>query len=140
VRLGHLVPGQTHATLDDQLRDVRQSVAHLHQRHAPGEIRECNTEHRDLLELTQGLDLPLRIVRREALRSRAEFPNEARAGRRLVEGVGIDEFVEQQGKIRDLSRQEPAYRANIDEALQCRRLFLQQGKVGRTCPDGLQHA
>src|SRR5216684_3798315 len=77
------------------------------------------------------VDLSLRIVRRQALRPCAEFANEARAGRRLVEGVRIDEFVEQQGKIRDLSREEPADRANIDEALQRRRLFLQQGEVGR---------
>ena len=101
--------------LDDQLRDVRPTGRSPSSAAcAPEEIRECHTEHRGLLELAQGLDLPLRIVRRQALRPCAEFANEARAGRRLVEGVRIDEFVEQQGKIRDLSREEPADRANID--------------------------
>ena len=75
--MGHLIPRKGHATRDDQFGDVRQPIAHLHERHLPSQIRECNPEHGDLLELTQRFDLPLGIVRRQPFRSRVEFAHEA---------------------------------------------------------------
>jgi hypothetical protein len=90
-------------------------IAHLHQRQAPGEIRERHAEYRHLLKLPQRLHLAFRIVRRQALGSRVEFVHEARARRQLIEGIGIDQLVQQQREIRDLPRQKTADRAYLDE-------------------------
>ena len=131
VHLGHLLPGKIHAALDDQFRDIGQPVAHRHQRQASREVRERHREHGDLLELSQGFDLPLRIVRRQPLRTRGEFTGKSRARGRLLERFRIDQFVEQQRKIRDLARQETADGANLDQTVHGRGLVLSTAR-GRT--------
>ncbi len=50
--------------LHQQFGEVRQPVAHLHERQAAGQVRHGDAEHRRALELPQGLDLFLGIVDR----------------------------------------------------------------------------
>jgi hypothetical protein len=58
-----LAPREPERLLDDQLRDVREAVAHLHHRQSPGEVRHRDAEHGRPLELAQQVDLALRIRR-----------------------------------------------------------------------------
>ena len=126
--------------MDDEFGDVGQPVAHRHQRQAAREVGESHREYRDLLELPQGFDLPLRIVRRQPLGAGGEFAGKSSARRHLVERFGIDQFVEQQRKIRDLSRQEPADGADLDQPIEGRRLLLEQRQIGRAGADRIEHA
>src|SRR5208337_1377303 len=81
VDLRHLSPGEVHAALNDELRDIGQAIADPHQGQAPGEVGKGHRKYRDLLELPQGFDLPLRVIGGQPFGARGEFrANPAREG------------------------------------------------------------
>src|SRR5580658_10317236 len=55
-----LPPAELQCALDNELGDVGEPVAHLHQRQHAGEIGDRDAEQRRALELAQCLDLQLR--------------------------------------------------------------------------------
>src|ERR1700683_492420 len=129
VDLRHLSPSEIHAALNDEFGNVGEPVADRHQRQASGEVRERHRKYRDLLELPQSLDLPFRIIGGQPLGARGQFTGKTCARGDLIEGFGVDQLVEQQGKIGDLTRQEAAYAAAVDQTIERRRLFLQQREI-----------
>ena len=102
---GHLCPGEVHAALHDELRDVGEPITHLHQRQPLREVRESHRERGNPLKDAQRLDLAFGIVRPQPLGARGQLASEARARGQLIERLGIDELVEQQRKVGDLTRQ-----------------------------------
>ena len=95
----------------------------------PGEVGKRHREYRHFLELPQPFDLPLRIVGGQAFGARGEFARESAARGGFVECLGIDQFIQQQGKVGDLPRQESADRANIDQPVERRGLLLEKREV-----------
>ena len=130
VHRGHLGPGEVHAALHDELRDVGKPIAHLHQRQPLGQVRKSHRERGDPLKDAQRLDLAFGIVRPQPLRARGQLAAESRARGQLIERLRIDQLVEQQGKIGDLARQKAADRAHVDEPIERRGLLLEQRQVG----------
>jgi hypothetical protein len=139
VRLRHLLPGKVHAALNDQFGDVGEPVADAHQRQPAGKIGQRHREHRDLLELPQCLHLTLRIVCRHALGARRQLHDESLPRWQFIERLGVDQFIQQQRKVGDLPRQKTADRAYLDQAVQRRRLLLEQSQVRGAGADRLQH-
>ena len=111
-----LLPGEPHRFLDDEFGDVRQPIAHFHQRQAPGEIRVGDAKHSGPLKLAQCFDFPLRIVVRYVLTADHEFIRELRTRQRLLEHTFIDELIEQQRRGCNLARKKIATPADVDEA------------------------
>src|ERR1017187_4627530 len=140
VDLGHLAPGEVHAALHDELGDVGQPVADPHQRETTREVGEGHRKYRNLLELAQRFDLPLRIVRGQPFGPGGEFPGKSLARRHFGERSGIDQFVEQQRKVGDLTRQEPADGTYVDQPIESRRLLLEERQIGRAGADRIEHA
>ena len=82
----------------------------------------------------------LRIIRRQPLGAGCEFAGKSRPRGRLIEGLRVDQLVEQQRKIRNLARQKTADRADLDQTIQRRGLLFQQREVGRAGADRIEHA
>ena len=82
VTRGDLLPREVQRFLHEQLCEVRETVAHLHQRQPARQVRHRDPEHRRALELPQRIDLLLGVVGARAGHARAQFRLEFRARRR----------------------------------------------------------
>ena len=58
----HLLPAESHRALDNNLGDLGQPVADLHQRQAATQISNSHPEDGSSLPLHQHFNLPLRVV------------------------------------------------------------------------------
>ncbi len=82
--------------LDDQLRDFGEPVAHLHHRQNAREIRDGHAENRRPLELSQRLDLPLRIVLlRKLIHHHIELVGELSAIGQIAQQALVEQLIEQ---------------------------------------------
>ena len=136
----HLLPGLRERLLDDQLGDVGQPVGDAHHRQAAGNVGDRHAEHRGALELAQRLDEALRIVRIDARQAVGEVRREFGPRGRLGEHALVHELIEQQRMRRDLRGEEFAAAADVDEAAQCGRVFVEQREVRRARADRLERA
>ena len=128
-------------TLDDELGDVGEAVAHLHERQRAGEVGDRHTEQRRALELPQRLDLLLRIVLAQLLQARLEIARELGAIGQLRQQPLVDQLIEQQRMGGDLLRR-GSPRAGTARTSRARaaRVLLQQRKIGRALADRLDDA
>ena len=131
---GHLLPGKSHRALDDEFGDIRQTVAHLHQRQPTREVGHRDAKQRDALEMTQHLDLPLGVIFQQLLQRQLQIPLQALASRQLGEQPLIEQLIQQQRMGCDLIRQELTARAQLDQPGSRHSAFLQQREIHRRCP------
>ena len=134
-----LLPRQVERFLHEQFGQVRQAVAHLHQRQAAREVRNGDAEHRCALELPQGFDLFLGIVDRAVRHPIVQLDGQFGPRRRRVEQPLIEQFVEQQRERRDLVGQELRMRAQLEQPFARHCVFVEQREVHRATADTLDH-
>src|ERR1700729_3571127 len=99
-----LPPAKLQRLLDDQLGDVGEPVAHLHQRQDASEVRHRHAEQGGALELPQRLDLLLRAG--QLFEARTELARHVAARRQLRQQALIDQLIEQQRVCGDLRGEE----------------------------------
>ena len=112
---GHLRPGEPHGLLDDDLGDLREVVAHAHQRNLSGEIGHGHAENRRALELPQHFHLPLGLVLGQVREPRASLRPRARRAAPAARRSFVQQFVEQQRMRGDLRREELAARGELHQ-------------------------
>src|SRR6185437_966061 len=132
-----LPPAERHGALDDELGEVGESVAHLHERQHARDVGDRHPEQGGALELAQRLHLLLRIVLAQLLETLLELGGAAGAGRQLRQQPLVDQLIEQQRIRGDLRRQELAVPAHLHESGARRSVLLQQRKVRRALARGL---
>ena len=138
-----LSPRERQCLADDELRDVGEPVAHLHERQASGEVRHGDTEHRGTLELSQEIDLSLGVVAARTAHARAQVALELGPRRRRIEEPVVEQLIEQERERGDLVGEELRVRAQFDEAPAHHRVLVEQGEIDGTAADALrdvQHA
>ena len=108
--------------LDDELGDVGEPIADLHDRQAPGQIGDRDTEYRRALEVPQRLDLVLRIIVAQLLHAReVQVAREIGALGKLGQQALIDQLIEQQRIGGDLLHQKVAVRPHSSTRRAARR-------------------
>ena len=134
-----LLPGDRERLFEDQLGDVGQPVADLHQRQPSRQVEGRDAEHGGAAEVAQCIHLQLRVAAR-MLEPRGELALELAAIRQRLEHAGIEQLVEQQRVRRDLARQVFAHAADPHQARQRRRVLVQQREVSSAAADRFDDA
>ena len=128
---GDLPPAELHRALDDELGDVGEAVAHLHERQQAGEVGHRDAKQRGALELAQRLDLLLGVVLAQLLHALGELAREVGARRQPREQPLVDQLIEQQRVRGDLRGEKITVTAQLDQARARRGVLAQQREVGR---------
>ena len=117
---GQLLPGELQRSLQDQLGQVGQAVADLHDRQAGKQVRDRETKERRALKLPQPLDQLLLVVRIDAGHALRQIGRERSAIRRMLEDARIDQLIEQQRMRGDLIGQKIAVGGNLHQPRRAR--------------------
>ena len=132
-------PGEIQRLLNDQLGDVGEPVADLHDRQPAAQVGHRDAEDRRALELSQELHLVLGILGSGAGHPAAKLRGELLARRDRIDQTLVEQLIEQQRKRGDLLRQETGLRAEIDQPRERERVLVEQREVDRPAADPLQH-
>ena len=136
---GDLHPGEIERLLHDQLGDVGEAVADLHDRQPTAQVRHRDAEHGRALELSQQLHLVLGVLGSGAGHPAAKLRREFLARRDRIDQPRVEQLVEQQRKGRDLLGQETGLRAEIDQPRERERVLVEQREIHGPAADALQH-
>ena len=133
-----LRPRQRQRFLHDQLGDVGEPIADLHQRQAADQIGDRDPKQGRALELAQHLDLSLRLLVLHVLATQRQILRELRARRRLLDQALVDQLIEQQRMRGDLVGEKLALLAQRDQPAQRRRVLVQQREIDGAAADHLE--
>ena len=132
---GHdLVPGQVESLSCDQLRNVRETIAHLHHGQPARQIGHRYAKHGGPLELPQQVDLPFGIRRVGTGHPCAQVVLQLAARRRGLEQPLVEQFVEQQRKRRDLVGEKLRLGTQLDQALARDLVLVEQREINGAPP------
>ena len=138
-----VVPGEVHDGVDGDLGDVREKVAHPHEREPPGHVRRRDPQDVALLEDAQLLDLGLQVVGRGLGQAAPDVGCERIAVGRAVEGARVEQLVEEHRVLREKRGDPGAGVGELHQAPQCGRVFQEQREVAGAPlhgPDEVQDA
>ena len=130
-------PAQIHGARDDELGDIGEPVAHLHQRQHARQIRHRHAKHRRTLELAQGLDLLLRILLAQLFHAGIKIAREGGPLGQLRQQPLVNELIQQQRVGGDLGGEKIPVAAQLHQARARRAVLAQQREVRRALPDRL---
>ena len=113
-------------------------IADLHHRQGAGDIRRRDMQLLRLLELAQRLQLLLFILFRHPQQILTQLVAIGIGRRRLIEGVGIQQLIQQQRVARQLAGDHRRCRAERNQVFQRAGEFAQQFKIGGAGDDAGQ--
>ena len=100
--------------IEHELGSIRQPVADLHERQRAEAVRDGNAEQRGALEHADRIEHGFDIAFGRSLRRAVEQRRQLVARRRRVEDAVVEQLIEQQRLLGDLSREQRA----VDDELQ----------------------